>query len=285
MKNIFITGASSGIGLALVEAFLKKGHRVWAALRKPEMLSLLSNHYPDHLQVLSLDVTSEGEIQKAFELVSAKVDSKEFILVNNAGIAIGGPIESLPMQEWKKVFDVNVMGLVNVTKVFLPLVRRTHGRIINIGSISGRISSPFLAPYTSSKFAVRAISDSLRREMRPLGVKVSLVEPGPIKTAIWEKAINSSMDLKVQLTEEELRVYGEALENLTSAVEDVARNAVPVSRVVEKVMKAVEKENPAPYYLVGKGIHLQAFLAKHLPTRWLDAILSMGYRFHRAKKN
>ncbi len=169
-------------------------------------------------------------------------------------------------------------------KLFFLLLRETKGTVVNVGSISGRIASPYLAPYAVSKFSVRAFSDSLRREMRNFGVKVILVEPGPIKTPIWEKSMDHSSDLKKHLTPELSQIYERPLNGLISAVEEVAKNAVPVSWVTEKVVSAVHSEDPNAYYLIGRGIHFQAFLAKHLPVRWLDAVLSMGYRFQRGKK-
>ncbi|WP_413943755.1 SDR family oxidoreductase [Bdellovibrio sp. HCB-162] len=283
MNEVLITGASSGIGYALTESFLQKGDTVWAGVRKPETLKSLQEKYPTLLKVLKLDVTSAADIESAWQTISSQKSDKKFILVNNAGVAVGGPIESLPSLEWKNLFDVNVLGLVAMTQKFLPRLRETQGRIVNIGSISGRIATPYLAPYCSSKFAVRAITDSLRREMRSLGVKVILIEPGPIQTPIWEKSIEHSQDLKKHISGEQMKIYGSAIEALTSAVEDVARSAVPVSWVTDKVLHAVNAPNPKAYYLIGKGICFQAFLAKHLPVKWLDALLAMGFRFKKGK--
>ncbi|WII73895.1 SDR family oxidoreductase [Bdellovibrio sp. 22V] len=284
MHEVLITGASSGIGYALTESFLQRGDVVWAGARKPETLKAPAEKYPGNLKVLKLDVTSATDIESAVQTITQNPSDKKFILVNNAGVALGGPIESLPLEEWKSLFEVNVFGLVSVTKNFLPRLRQNRGLVINIGSISGRISSPYLAPYCASKFAVKAISDALRRELRSHGVNVVLVEPGPIKTDIWDKSIHHSNELKKFITGDQLKVYGEAIENLNSAVAEVAKSAVPVSWVTDTVMSAINAKNPRAYYLVGKGIRIQAFLAKHLPTKWLDALLSMGYRFQAAKK-
>lgn len=283
MKQVLISGASSGIGLSLVEAFLECGYFVFAGARNAEPLQKLLLRFPQSLEILKLDVTSAADIESAFAKVSVRSFSESFVLINNAGVAVGGPLESLPVDEWRKAFEVNVFGLVGLTKRFLPLIRKTRGRIINIGSISGRIANPYLGPYCGSKFAVRAITDSLRREMRSLGVKVVLIEPGPVKTAIWEKSIHHSQDLKAHISAEEILVYGEAIENLTAAVEEVARQAVPVSWVVDKVVHAAESKNPCAYYLVGRMIHLQAWLAKFLPTLWMDLLLAQGFRFHQSK--
>ncbi len=280
MKHILITGASTGIGHELTAKFLERGYFVWAGVRKPETLASLKQKFSDRLEVLKLDVTVNSDIESAHQKI-AQAGVTDFALVNNAGIALGGPIEAIEIEEWKKLFEVNVFGLLRVTQIFLPLLRKTKGRVVNIGSISGRMSSPFLAPYTSSKHAVRAITDSLRRELRSLGVKVVLIEPGPIKTEIWDKSIESSRKLETKISPELQSVYGEALDNLVLAVEEVARNAVPTSHVTEKVIKAIELENPYPYYLVGKGIHLQALVLRVIPVRWLDAIFARGFRFQK----
>ncbi|HEY1079086.1 MAG TPA: SDR family NAD(P)-dependent oxidoreductase, partial [Bdellovibrio sp.] len=130
MKEVFITGASTGIGYALTESFLKRGDFVWAGVRKPEVLSDLQAKYPDLLKVLKLDVTSATDIAAAAKVVSEKKIFAPFILINNAGVANGGPLESLPLTEWKNLFDVNVLGLVAVTQAFLPRIRQSQGRIL-----------------------------------------------------------------------------------------------------------------------------------------------------------
>lgn len=282
MKHVLITGASTGIGLALTKSCLEQGYTVWACVRKLESLKDLKDKYST-LHVIRMDVTSKEEVQAAANILSQQsVD--DFVLINNAGIALGGPIEAMDLKEWRNLFEVNVFGLLQVTQSFLPLLRKCKGRVINIGSISGRMSSPFLAPYTSSKHAVRAISDSLRRELRTIGVKVILIEPGPIKTDIWDKSIAQSEKLETQLSPELQLVYGEAMQSLKSAVTDVAKNAVPVSYVTVKVLRAITLENPYPYYLIGKNIHLQAWLMKLLPVRVVDAIFARGFRFQKARK-
>ncbi|QDK39062.1 SDR family oxidoreductase [Bdellovibrio sp. NC01] len=282
MKHVLITGASTGIGFALTKSCLEQGYTVWACVRKLEALKDLKDKYPT-LHVIRMDVTSNEEVVAAANIISQQ-SVKDFVLINNAGIALGGPIEAMNLKEWRNLFEVNVFGLLQVTQAFLPLLRKTKGRVINIGSISGRMSSPFLAPYTSSKHAVRAISDSLRRELRSLGVKVILIEPGPIKTDIWDKSIAQSEKLEAQLTPELQEVYGDAINSLKSAVTDVAKNAVPVSYVTNKVLQAITLPNPYPYYLIGKNIHFQAWLMKLLPVRVVDAIFARGFRFQKARK-
>ncbi|WP_413290252.1 SDR family oxidoreductase [Bdellovibrio sp. HCB337] len=284
MRHVLITGTSTGIGYKLTEDLLKEDFVVWAGLRSPQALESLAQKYPQKLHVLKLDVTSSQDIAEAYSKISVDPTLKEFYLVNNAGIAIGGPIEALPISEWKKLFDTNVFGLIEMTKTFLPLLRRTQGRVVNIGSISGRVAPSFVAPYSASKFAVRAFSDSLRREMIDQGVKVILIEPGPIKTPIWDKSISRSQQLEKELTPEMKQVYGKTLIGMQASVEMTAASAVPVDHVTRKILKALNSPNPCAYYLIGKGIRLTAFFVKHLPTKTLDRLISRGFRFQKAPR-
>lgn len=278
MRHVLITGTSSGIGYHLTEALLQAGFTVWAGLRSPQGLNPLKEKYNQNLHVLQLDVTSTTDIEQACRRISADPSVSEFFLINNAGVAIGNPIESLPMEEWRRLFDVNVFGLIEVTRKFLPLLRRTHGRVINIGSISGRVAAPFLGPYCASKFAVRAFTDSLRREMMGHGVHVSLIEPGPIDTPIWDKSVSKAQQLSDHLSSEMKEVYGESLKAMAAGIEATSANAVPASHVSDAVLKALNSAKPKAYYLVGKDIRMTAFLVKYLPVGLLDRIIVKGFR-------
>lgn len=278
MRHVLITGTSSGIGYHLTEALLKAGFTVWAGLRSPQGLNPLKEKYNQNLHVLQLDVTSTTDIEQVCRRISVDPSVSEFFLINNAGVAIGNPIESLPMEEWRRLFDVNVFGLIEVTRKFLPLLRRTHGRVINIGSISGRVAAPFLGPYCASKFAVRAFTDSLRREMMGQGVHVSLIEPGPIDTPIWDKSVSKAQQLSTNLSGEMKEVYGESLTAMAAGIEATSANAVPASHVSDAVLKALNSAKPKAYYLVGKDIRMTAFLVKYLPVGLLDRIIVKGFR-------
>lgn len=278
MRHVLITGTSTGIGYHLTETLLEKGFTVWAGLRSPQAMNPLKEKYPQKLHVLQLDVTSNQDIDQAFRKISSDPSIEEFSLINNAGVAIGGPIEALSMNEWHKLFNVNVFGLIEMTQKFLPLLRKTRGCVVNIGSISGRVAAPFLGPYCASKFAVRAVTDSLRREMMTLGVRVALIEPGPIDTPIWDKSVQKSQQVSQTLSPEMRQVYGESLQALEAGVEATAATAVPVSHVAKNVLKALNSKHPKAYYLVGKSIRLTAFMVKYLPTGLLDRLIVKGFR-------
>src|SRR5262245_5535409 len=182
--KIVITGASSGIGRAM--RLDQLGFHVFAGVRNPADGDALKSKSSERLSPVLLDVTSEDSIARAARSIG---DAPIAGLVNNAGIAVGGPLEMVPIPLWRKQFEVNVIGQVAVTQAFLPLLRVGRGRIVNIGSIAGRSALPFTSPYCSSKFALEGLSDSLRMELRQWGISVSIVEPGSIRTPIWEKSL------------------------------------------------------------------------------------------------
>lgn len=283
MKQVFITGASTGIGFDITKTLCEKGYRVWATVRDPNALERLKEDYGDRLSIIQMDVTHSKEIQEAVEFVKESINlEQEFILINNAGIAGGGPIEALAMSTWRNVFDVNLFALVEMTRAFLPLIRRTKGRVINIGSISGRIASPFLGPYCTSKFAVRAFSDSLRREVSYFRVKVILIEPGPIRTEIWTKSVRSSDEAAKRFSPEITDTYGALLSSLRESVAKSAAGAIPVQKVTEVAMHAITSSHPKVTYLVGKHIRLQAAMARFLPSGMMDKLMKAGLRFQKS---
>lgn len=181
-QSVLITGASSGIGEACAVYLAHKGFRVYAAARRLEKLHELEGLAGGRIKPVALDVTDDASIANALEEISADGVTL-FGLVNNAGVSVMGPVETTPIDEWRRQYETNVFGLVRVTQSVLPQMRAVgKGRIVNIGSVAGRIASPFQGAYSSSKHAVEGVSDSLRRELEPLGLKVSLVRPGFINT-------------------------------------------------------------------------------------------------------
>jgi NAD(P)-dependent dehydrogenase (short-subunit alcohol dehydrogenase family) len=194
MRYVVITGVSTGIGYAATQELIQHGYHVFGSVRKRADGERLQVTLGANFTPLYFDVTDETAIRAAAETVQRAVgDQGLFGLVNNAGIAIGGPLLHLSIDEFRRQFEVNVFGLLLVTQAFAGLLgARTHsphppGRIINISSVSGRIAYPFIGPYAASKHAVEAISDSLRRELRLYGVDVIVIEPGAVRTPIWDK--------------------------------------------------------------------------------------------------
>ncbi|WP_413587525.1 SDR family oxidoreductase [Bdellovibrio sp. HCB274] len=282
MKQVLITGASTGIGFDLTRTLCARGYKVWAGLRKPEVLDRLAQDY-ENLTLLRLDVTNPHDIERAFKSVASELNpDQEFVLVNNAGIASGGPIEGLELEEWRKVFEVNLFGVVEMTKTFLPLLRQTKGRVINLGSISGRFASPFMGPYTTSKFALRAFSDCLRREVSDFGVHVSLIEAGPIRTEIWSKSIEVSDELASGFTQEVRSAYGKMMSSLREGVIKTAKEAIPAEEVTMTLLHAINSRMPKINYLVGKNIKWQANILKFMSPRMLDRAVKKSLRLHKS---
>ncbi|NJM09918.1 MAG: SDR family oxidoreductase [Bdellovibrionaceae bacterium] len=179
--EILLSGASTGIGRAAAIQLARKSHSVWAGVRSQKAFDDVIKANVKGLQPVFLDVCDEKSIVECVSQIKKKAGVLHG-LVNNAGIAVGGPVEAVKLEDWRRQFETNVFGQVRVIQECLPLLRESKGRIVNVSSIAGKISSPFLAPYSASKFALEAISDSLRRELQRHGVKVVVVEPGPIAT-------------------------------------------------------------------------------------------------------
>lgn len=283
MKQVIITGASTGIGFDLTRTLCEKKYKIWACVRTPESLDRLNRDFSENLRVIKLDVTNSHEIQRAFEAVQTELNpDQELVLINNAGIACGGPIEGIELDDWKKVFDVNLFGMVQMTKVFLPLLRLTKGRVINMGSISGRVAAPFLGPYTASKFAVKAFTDSLRREVELLGVHVSLIEAGPIRTEIWSKSVDGSDEILRRCSGEVQTVYGRMMSAMRESVVATAEDAAPVQVATNAIIDAIDSRTPKINYLIGKNVRLQANLMKFMSSRMMDRVIKKSLRFQRS---
>lgn len=274
MKSVLITGASSGIGRACAHYLDARGFRVFAGVRRREDAERLESELSDHSSPLFLDVVDADSIRDCFETISGGVDERGLHgLVNNAGISVSGPIELVPLDDFRRQFEVNVFGQVAVTQKFLPLLRTASGRIVNMGSISGRLTAPLLAPYSMSKFALEAFSDGLRRELRPWNIFVSCVEPGAIDTRIWNKGLDAPENDPNRKTARERELYGDAMRALRKLAEKSRDNAVPAERVAKAVHHALTARRPKTRYLVGLDARVTARLVSWLPDRWLDVLL------------
>ncbi len=269
-KVILITGASTGIGASAALTLSKKGHTVLAGIRKIEdgerLKTLDSSIHP-----LLLDVTIEDHVQDAKNWIENQYGRLD-ALVNNAGIATGGPVETTELKEWKRVFEVNVFGAVRVTKAFLPLLRKSKGRVVNISSISGFVASPYMSVYAASKFALEAFSDSLRRELLSREVHVSIIEPGPIQTPIWEKSITPATNELQSMSEELKKVYGKSAASFAENIESAVQTAAPVEWVSKDICHAILSKNPKTRYLVGKSKFFIKALSK-LPDKLSDQLI------------
>lgn len=259
-KAVVITGASTGIGRAIATDLASKGFRVFAGVRKPADAEVLLREAVGALTPIMLDVTDEASIVEATRTVSAQTSGKLHGLINNAGVGLGGPLELLPTTEIRTVMEVNVIGLLAVTKAFLPMLRQARGRIVNIGSLAGLLASPGASAYAASKFGVEAITDSLRLELKPFGVQVTVVDPGAVESAIWDKS-RTQKETIIAAAPQELRdLYAPLLETGKRLAEN-PRGIVPASAVAKDVAHALTAKRAKVRYLVGPGAKKAAKLA------------------------
>jgi NAD(P)-dependent dehydrogenase (short-subunit alcohol dehydrogenase family) len=273
--SVVITGASSGIGEACALHLDELGWRVFAGVREPADGETLKAKASKWLVPVLLDVTDEASIEKASETVAAAVGEAGLAgLVNNAGIGGGGPLEVVDLNDLRKVFEVNVIGLLAVTQAFLPLLRQGRGRIVNIGSIAGRAATPFIGPYSASKFALEALTDAMRMELRPWGIRVSIVEPGAVESRIWEKARQRADQLEATATPEAKVHYGETIVRVREAMARAAQRAIPARVVARAVAHALRATRPKTRYLVGLDARFRAVMAAWLPDRVQDWLLT-----------
>ncbi len=276
MKSAVVTGASTGIGRACALRLSAAGWRVYAGVRTAEAGAALADAAladaaPGVVPVL-LDVTDAAAVGEAARQVAAGVgDAGLDGLVNNAGIAVGGPLELVGLAEIRRQFEVNVIGQVAVTQQFLPLLRSAHGRIVLMSSLGGKVGQPFIAPYTASKFALEAIGDALRTELRSSGVQVSIVEPSAVATPIWDKG-RATIDETV-IPADYQRLYGRVPALMRKVVDESARNGVPAEQVADVVLTALTASRPRTRYMVGREAKMAITLRRVLPDRAFDRLV------------
>lgn len=281
--SVVVTGASTGIGRACARHLRSLGFDVFAGVRKQADSDSVA---ADDLTPLIVDVTDADSIAAAAKTVSQAVgDAGLAGLVNNAGMPAAGPIEFLQIEDLRRVLEVNVVGQVAVTQAFLPMVRKATGRVIFIGSVGGRRAAPFLGPYSASKFAIEAITQSLRRELRRWGIEVAVIEPGSVATPIWDKG-SATADETLQKLSPEARarqeeLYGEAIEALRETVRKTARRAIPPEKVAQKVAHALTARHPKTRYLVGADARAQVAMGTVLPDRLADRVVDRAMGLNR----
>lgn len=270
---VVITGASRGIGQACALRLQAAGYRVFAGVRNDAAAERVAAHAAG-IEPLHLDVTDAESIARAGDAVEAALGADPLAgLVNNAGVAVAGPLEFLPAESLRHQLDVNVVGQLAVTQRFLPLLRRTHGRIIFMSSISGRLALPITGAYAASKYALEALADALRLELWTSGVKVILVEPGMTATPIWETSRAQADRLMETFPARAFDLYGPLVEAARRRAAAAPREGMApevVARIVERALEAV---HPRARYLVGGGARTQMFL-RMLPTSWRDRLVA-----------
>ncbi|MDD5081839.1 MAG: SDR family oxidoreductase [Dehalococcoidales bacterium] len=273
-RSVVITGASRGIGEACALYLDKLGFRVFAGVRQAVDGNGLRQRASSRLTPILLDVTDIASIESAADTVARALGvSGLWGLVNNAGIAVAGPIEFLPLARIRRQFEVNVIGQIAVIQAFLPLLRKASGRIINVGSKEGLAAMPFLAPYCASKFALEAVTDSLRMELRPWGIAVSMIEPGTIATTILEKSVAAAEETVSNLSSRAHTLYDAAITSGRKAAGTMVKRAAPASTVARVVARALTVRKPKSRYLIGQDAKIVAILARFVPDRLRDWLI------------
>lgn len=280
---VLVTGASSGIGKACAVLFSEKGYPVYAGVRTREAEMRLGRETKGSVEPILLDITRRDHILSAVRLMEKFPRHPQGIsvLVNNAGIVLGGPLEYLPLLHLRRILEVNVLGQIAMIQAFLPMLRRSGGRIVNIGSPSGFLAPPFLGPYAASKFALEAVTDALRREMDASGVRVSLIEPGAVETGVWDKSMKEAELWERSLPGEAKQRYSGRMQDVWALMSRLRERAMPPEKVARVVLRAVESRHPKPRYFVGMDAWFQCVLARFCPAFLTDRLLD-GWMFSRS---
>jgi NAD(P)-dependent dehydrogenase (short-subunit alcohol dehydrogenase family) len=274
-----ITGASTGIGEACALYLDRLGFQIFVGVRKTADGEVLKRKGSDRLTPVLIDVTDTASIQSAAENVTKAVGERGLVgLVNNAGIAVVGPLEFLPIDDLRQQLEVNVVGQIAVTQAFLPLLRKGFGRIVNVGSMSGKIATPFIGAYAASKFALEALTDSLRMELQPWGISVSIIEPGKVATPIWKKTKVTTEERMKRLPQEGYDFYGPVMVSIIKNTDKMGKAGIPADTVAEVITRALTARRPKTRYLVGRDAKLATLIFRRLPDRMRDWLIAQGLK-------
>lgn len=258
IRSILITGSSTGIGRSCALYLESKGFQVFAGVRKKKDGEALVKASTGNLIPVIIDVTDEKSVSDAVKVISKATGGELYGLMNNAGISSGGPVEILPVSFIRQVIETNLIGVFTVTQSFLPLLRKGKGRIVNTGSISGITALPGMSSYSATKFAVEAISESMRLELRPFGIKVSVIEPGMVETEIWRKGSETMAGIVSKTKPEILQLYkplSRGFKKNTSGNRYLKPEAV-----AGYVYHAFTAAKPKRHYIIGKDAKMLAFI-------------------------
>lgn len=282
---VIVSGASTGIGKSIALTLAREGWHVLAGYRRPEHADDLRAqaarlNIADRLEPIVLDVTSEASVAQAAARVASLVQQGDSLaaLVNNAGIFVLGGIETLDLPGWRRQFDTNLFGAVALTKAMLPHLVQSQGRVINISSIGGRVAQPLLAAYTASKFALEAVSDALRMELADTGVQVCIIEPGAVKTPIFDKSMSQAEESIRAIPGYARARYEPKIRSLEKVGQRmIEKSAIDPDKVAARVVRALRARRAFTRALVGPDARVLAFLKAALPTRAMDWFIRKSY--------
>jgi NAD(P)-dependent dehydrogenase (short-subunit alcohol dehydrogenase family) len=282
MKQVLITGSSTGIGRAAAQELVAYGYHVFGSVRREADAAELQAQLGQNFTPLLFDVTDEAAIKAAADRVADQLTGQSLCgLINNAGVGGGGPLMHQPVAEVRRMFEINVLGVIAVTQAFLPLLgarqprSQSPGRIINVSSVGGKITPPFLGAYSGSKHALKAMSNALRRELAIYGIDVIVIEPGSVKTAIWDKAEQEGFAAKYADT-----IYGPIAVRFEQAFIAQGRAGVGPEVVAGVIRRALESPQPKSRYALPDDPIQGWLLPRLLPDRWLDRLIARRFGLH-----
>ncbi|HXO80614.1 MAG TPA: SDR family NAD(P)-dependent oxidoreductase [Mycobacterium sp.] len=275
---IVVTGASTGMGAATARELARRGFHVLAGVRRDVDADALRG---DGIEPHILDITVESDVAAIAERVAN--DPQGFplrALINNAGVAINAPVEALPIAEWRRQFEVNLFGHVAMIQALMPSLLRSAGTVVNISSLGGKVALPTYPAYAGSKFALEALSDSLRREVGRLGVRVVVIEPGAVKTAMAERGVATADRLKDGMTADQRERYGELVDAMSNLARSFDKDGVSADHAATVIAKAATSSRPRTRYTVGRDAAVLARLSRVLSDRVLDRVVRLVLRPH-----
>ncbi|HEX7825169.1 MAG TPA: SDR family NAD(P)-dependent oxidoreductase [Mycobacterium sp.] len=273
MPSVLVTGAGRGIGLAITQHLAATGWDVIAGVRSKADAAAVMALAPQRISAVILDVTSDDDVEALAAALPDRLDA----VVNNAGIVVAGPVETLTPADWRKQLDVNVVGQFAVTAAVLPKLRESRGRVVFISSVNGQLSAPMLGAYAASKFALEAGAEALRIELRPWDVPVVVVEPAQTDTDMWRKADDMVVELEAATSPAHRALYGGHIAGMKKMVPLSQKMAVDPAKVVAVVEEALTARRPKARYIVGLGPKLQAALMTNIPASVRGFLLAKGF--------
>ena len=278
---VVVTGASTGLGAATARELAGCGFHVLAGVRKDSDADKLRDR---NIEPVILDITKPADIAALAERVDSDPDRRPLrALVNNAGIAVNAPVEALPLDEWRRQFEVNLFGHIAVTQTLLPALLRSSGTVVNVSSVGGKVAMATYGAYAGAKFALEAVSDALRREITAYGVKVVVVEPGAVMTEMSARGIATANRLAADMTTDQHTRYDALVNAITAQSDSFTETGVPAARAAHVVVRAVTAKNPRTRYTIGRDAAIIVRLARLASDRLLDRLLARNLKPHYAK--
>ena len=268
MPSVLVTGAARGIGRAIVDHLASTGWDVIAGVRTDQDADAVTKAHPQRVSAVILDITDAGHIAKLAKSLPERLDA----VINNAGIAVAGPVETVSPDSWREQLEVNVIGQFAVTQAVLPQLRKARGRVLFVSSVNGRIATPMLGPYSASKFALEAAADALRVELRAWGISVVLIEPAQTDTDMWRTAGNMVLEVEAGMSPAHRDLYAEHIVGMKKFVPRARKMASPTDKVVAVVEEALTARRPKARY-VALLPKIQTVMVTNMPVALRDRLM------------